>query len=631
MKKLLFTLVGLMLLVGSSSQAQMQPPPFKLQASVVSSMMNSLSVVLVWPDVNAAIYPSPERFTVYKKKGALADSGKFELVWTTREGKFMDHNVLLGKTYSYYVAANYKNQSDVFSDTVQVQVIEANDIIAKVSGTVADEASLTPLKRAKVEFLPATFMAGHPSCAITDSTGSFTLKLKPGDYFIFSGAEGYVPEFYDNALTMQQAKKVTLKSGDSVSFDIALKQLVLPNVFSVSGTVKDAAGNPQKAMITAVITNRKQNHMPDPQGHSYGIKTDELGNFKLFARENDTLVVFIDPADRSLQKQYYNNKTTFETANRIIVAQDITGIDVTLASKAVYDNGISGTITDSATSSPLKAVVYAYKKKSNAHQGSKNFVLSDSLTGIYSLSNLEPGTYYLVAAARGYRPTFFKYDGTRTLNWRKADSIVVTENGKISDINFALRKINIMGNAIVYGFILDASGKNVEGAVASLLDENGEVVNATISDLDGSFVMDGLSSGSYQLSSSVVDYTSSDVSNVTVETANNYVNVDLVLTADGVTSVETSKNIVTNYALSQNYPNPFNPSTSISYQLPTNGLVTIKVYNVIGKEIATLVNEFQQSGNYSKEFNANGLTSGVYFYTIKSGSFSATKKMILLK
>lgn len=631
MKKLLFTLVGLMLLMVSSSHAQMQPPPFKLQASVVSSMMNSLSVVLIWPDVNVAIYPSPEHFTVYKKKGAITDSGKFELVWTTREGKFMDHNVSPGKTYTYFVAANYKNQSDVFSDTVQVQVIEANDILAKVSGTVLDESTLTPLKRSKVEFLPATFMAGHPSCAITDSTGSFKLKLKPGEYFIFSGAEGYVPEFYDNALTMQQAKKVTLKSGDSVSFDIALKQLVLPNVFSVSGTVKDAAGNPQKAMITAVITNRKQNHMPDLQGHSYGIKTDELGNFKLFARENDTLVVFIDPADRSLLKQFYNNKTTFETADRVIVTQDITGIDVTLASKAVYDNGISGTITDSATSSPLKAVVYAYKKKSNVHQGSRNFVLSDSLTGTYSLSNLEPGTYYLAAAARGYRPTFFKYDGTQTLNWRKADSIVVTENGKISDINFALRKINVTGNAIVYGFILDANGNNVEGAVASLLDENGEVVNATISDLDGSFVMDGLSSGSYQLSSSVVDYTSSDVNNVTVETANNYVNVDLVLTADGVTSVETSKNIVTNYALSQNFPNPFNPSTLISYQIPASGLVTIKVYNVIGKEVAALVNEYQQSGNHSKEFSANGLTSGVYFYTIKSGSYSATKKMILMK
>jgi len=117
-----------------------------------------------------------------------------------------------------------------------------------------------------------------------------------------------------------------------------------------------------------------------------------------------------------------------------------------------------------------------------------------------------------------------------------------------------------------------------------------------------------------------------------VETTNNYVNVDLVLTEDALTSVETStNNIVTNYALSQNYPNPFNPSTSISYQLPTSGLVTIKVYNVIGKEIATLVNEYQQSGSYSKEFSANGLTSGVYFYTIKSGNFTATKKMIFLK
>ncbi|PIP79236.1 MAG: hypothetical protein COW85_01680 [Ignavibacteria bacterium CG22_combo_CG10-13_8_21_14_all_37_15] len=143
--------------------------------------------------------------------------------------------------------------------------------------------------------------------------------------------------------------------------------------------------------------------------------------------------------------------------------------------------------------------------------------------------------------------------------------------------------------------------------------------------------MEGLSSGSYQLSSSVVDYNTSDVNNVTVESANNYVNVDLVLTTDGVTSVEVSKNIVTNYALSQNYPNPFNPSTLISYQLPASGLVTIKVYNVIGKEIATLVNEYQQSGSYSKEFSANRLTSGVYFYTIKSGSFSATKKMILMK
>lgn len=632
MKKILFLIAGLMLLIGASTKAQMQIPKPHLQAAVVSSMMNSWSVALNWPDAYAAIYMLPDHYIIYKKNGAIADSAKFATVWMTRESKFMDHNVLPGKTYSYYISAEYKNLPDVVSDTVEILVTEANDVIAKVSGKVFDETTLNPLKRARVEFVPASFMSGPPSYAVTDSTGSYKLKLKPGEYVIFAGAEGYVPEFYDNAQTLLQATKVTLKIGDSLSFNFGLKQFVKPNLFSISGTVKDAAGNPKKANITVVVNNRNFSHAPEPGGHCFSYRTDEFGNFKVFAKENDTVALFINPLDRTLQKQFYNNQTTFETSNKLVVTQDITGIDVTLASKVVYANGISGVVTDSATTLPLKAKVYAYQKRSNAHRGSRNFVLTDSLTGTYSLSNLEPGTYYLLAGARGYRPTFFKYDGTQTHNWKNADSIVVTETGIVNNINFALHHIDTTGSSIVFGNIIDNEGKSVEGAVASLIDENGKVFNSTVSDVDGSFMLEGLSSGSYQLVSSTVDFNSTSVSNVTVETANNYLSVNVVLTTDGVTSVKSeTNNIVTTYALNQNYPNPFNPSTSISYQLPANGFVTIKVYNVIGKEIATLVNEYQQSGNYSKEFNANGLTSGVYFYTIKAGSFSATKKMILMK
>ncbi|HMN49072.1 MAG TPA: T9SS type A sorting domain-containing protein [Ignavibacteriaceae bacterium] len=85
------------------------------------------------------------------------------------------------------------------------------------------------------------------------------------------------------------------------------------------------------------------------------------------------------------------------------------------------------------------------------------------------------------------------------------------------------------------------------------------------------------------------------------------------------------------YSLDQNYPNPFNPSTKISYQLPQSGFVSLKVYNAIGKEVATLVNEEKSAGNYEINFSANGLSSGIYFYTIQSGSFTQTKKMILMK
>jgi hypothetical protein len=85
------------------------------------------------------------------------------------------------------------------------------------------------------------------------------------------------------------------------------------------------------------------------------------------------------------------------------------------------------------------------------------------------------------------------------------------------------------------------------------------------------------------------------------------------------------------YKLFQNYPNPFNPSTQISYSIPQKSHVFLKVYDMIGKEIATLVNESKPAGNYEVNFNASGLASGIYFYKLQTGNFIDTKKMILLR
>jgi hypothetical protein len=87
----------------------------------------------------------------------------------------------------------------------------------------------------------------------------------------------------------------------------------------------------------------------------------------------------------------------------------------------------------------------------------------------------------------------------------------------------------------------------------------------------------------------------------------------------------------TEYRLEQNYPNPFNPTTTISYSIPKEGFVTLKVYNAIGEEIAIVVNEVKQVGNYSVTFDASNLPSGIYVYQLKVNSFIETKKMILMK
>ena len=99
-----------------------------------------------------------------------------------------------------------------------------------------------------------------------------------------------------------------------------------------------------------------------------------------------------------------------------------------------------------------------------------------------------------------------------------------------------------------------------------------------------------------------------------------------------------------NFSLTQNYPNPFNPVTTIKYTIPTPpasspftkgrnevGFVTLKVYDILGSEVATLVNQEQSAGNYKVQFDGSMLSSGVYFYQLHAGNFISTKKAILMK
>jgi hypothetical protein len=90
-------------------------------------------------------------------------------------------------------------------------------------------------------------------------------------------------------------------------------------------------------------------------------------------------------------------------------------------------------------------------------------------------------------------------------------------------------------------------------------------------------------------------------------------------------------NIPNEYSVSQNYPNPFNPVTNIKYQIPKDGFVTLRVYDITGREIAKLVNEVKQAGSYTVSFNGSNFASGVYFYKIQSGDFVKVKKMVLVK
>jgi hypothetical protein len=107
--------------------------------------------------------------------------------------------------------------------------------------------------------------------------------------------------------------------------------------------------------------------------------------------------------------------------------------------------------------------------------------------------------------------------------------------------------------------------------------------------------------------------------------------VTLTGTAGNFSAINSNKIYPKQFAFNQNYPNPFNPSTIINYEIPKSSFVKLRVYDIHGREITTLVNEQKPAGRYNVTFNASKYSSGIYFYRIETGSFSQIKKMVLLK
>jgi photosystem II stability/assembly factor-like uncharacterized protein len=143
--------------------------------------------------------------------------------------------------------------------------------------------------------------------------------------------------------------------------------------------------------------------------------------------------------------------------------------------------------------------------------------------------------------------------------------------------------------------------------------------------------LEGLTDGDiYSLSVVNSDIATTVIRNVTESSGSG----TLVLTVSSEPLLDVGdddSSVPSKFSLGQNYPNPFNPITKINYTVPQFGLITIKVYDILGKEVATLVNEEKPAGIYNVEFNGFGLSSGVYYYTLSAGNYSETRKLVLLK
>ncbi len=574
-------------------------------------------------------------FNIYRKDGAISDTGAFRLKYShvimddwldmlTGGAFWYDKDIQRGETYSYYVKAVNFNGESPASDTAQISI---DSLIAKatITGTLTSAKDNSPIINGRVSLIPV--FGWQIRTARTDSSGNFAFHVAAGSYIVLADAPGYFGEYYDNAFNIFNATKINLAASDSMNINISLKPKAVPQKYMLSGTVKDSLGNPVKARVEvfSVIFNSFTYR------YFTGV-TDSAGDYSVPVRNGDTVVVFAHPMNKDYYSQFYNGKTNFLDADRIGISGDVSNIDFILQHKTAYNNGISGVVMNS-DSAGVPSIVLAIRLGLPLNEHKRYTVVSDSL-GAYSFSNLTPGNYILLAIPQdGYKPTFFTYDGTQTLRWKNADSVVVTASSMVSGINFTVSALPDSGAASVDGVVSDNNGKPLAGAIVSAYDQNQQVYSFGITDQNGKYTITGLVPGSYSISSDLFGYSSSSTSTTSLDyNATPSTTESFTMTPDNVTSVEKNNSgVISDFSLEQNYPNPFNPTTIISYSLPFTSKVVLKVYNLLGQEVASLINSQQTAGVHQVVFDGSNLSSGVYFYHIQAGNFSATKKLILMK
>ncbi len=577
-------------------------------------------VLLTWNNETS----SHIKYFIYKKEGKLSDTNLFmKLPMSAEDNSFKDKMVMWGVSYSYYVTAFDGHSESQPSDSVEIII---NDTLktATISGTLTDEATGLNLKDGKVELIPS--FGWHYNPITVDSNGYFSANVIPGNYYIRFHSRSYFPEFYENAFSIITATKVELKENSSTTINAALKPIEFPKPFTLSGKVTDETGNSIETFVSVFVLNRNCFIAKIPKD-----RTDSAGNYSIPVRLGDSVVVYAVPLDKDYLSEFYDNKLEFAEADKILINGDISNIDFVLSPKPIYNNSLSGKITD-VDGNPVMATVTLFKLKDETHHRTKRTVITDSL-GNYSFSNLNPGNYILLTIPElGYLPTFFKYDGTQTMKWREADSIVISETSVVENINVNVLPLPDSGFGIIRGKVVATTGIGVSGALVLLVDENLNLVSFASTDISGNYKIENVTPGNYTVISDKFDYTGSAVQNVTIDYNTSLSkSVSLTLSPLTTTSVGKTENTITDYILSQNYPNPFNPTTMINFQIPNTGFVSLKVYNVIGSEVATLVNKVMESGSYNISFDGSQLNSGIYFYTLSFGNKTATHKMVLIK
>jgi len=633
MKLLKYTLLLIALLVFSRIIAQPDAPQ-NLKATSSTYEIGGVTVSIVtldWDAVKDSKGNAIALYEIFRKDGDVKSSNSFEsigqVLWANKK---FDEDVVNGNTYSYYVVAkDGENKVSASSNIVDVTV--GNDPIggsnSSVSGHVEDANTQSSLEGVYVTLISTSSLVSKTE--MTDASGNYSIDILPGEYIVyFRAPQDYHHQYYNNVNHVWDATRINLLDGETLSdINAELVPFENANEFILSGNVSDENSAPVDAIISVMYNGPYYFNFK-----KHFARTDENGDYSISLKEGSEVILFAQPESSQLYGEFYDNSMSLAGAEKIVINSDISGIDFILESKPGGTGAISGTVSNSENEA-VEAMILAIKLGSARGDRLSNIRAFTDDEGNYNLEELLAGEYILFALPeQGYKPTFYKADGSQTTKWREADILTVDENSNLSGISFVLSEIpEITDNGIseLAGLVKDENNAPLSDALISVYDENEALINYSYSNENGEYSINGLQPGFYKVSCSDYGLSYEENSNVYVGIETE-ANSNFVLTPDVIVGVNDI-NVPVEYYLEQNYPNPFNPSTTINFAIEKQGEVELKVYDILGSEITTLVSNELASGNYQINFDASELPSGIYIYQLKTNNFIQSRRMMLLK
>ncbi len=352
------------------------------------------------------------------------------------------------------------------------------------------------------------------------------------------------------------------------------------------------------------------------------------GNYTICAEKDGYHLMF----SGNTPDPFFAQSVNFDSNKTVIVNLMLPGIVNT-------GHSVSGNILNPLSNSTIKNGIVVVRKGTHTPtllKADSTFAPFSVYAGIvkkdgsYNIAVEDTGYYYVQGYSSYFLPAYFNIQNSSSVFWQGADSVLL--NSQQSNKNLYLVRDSSYGAGNVYGKILmPLSGNNNFEGITLLAKSifSGNFYSYNFSKEDGTYSVNNLPYGSYQIVAQKIGYDNAISDTFTIDALNpNHYNINFsFIVADVANEIIIPEEL----RLNPNYPNPFNPSTTISFSLPKAELVRIKVYNILGEQVAELSNDIFNAGTHKILFNANGLSSGIYIVTLETKSTRLSQKIALLK